>query len=587
MRFNKMPRLPTPGSDSGNWGNILNDFLKVSHKDDGTLKNRLLNVKDFGAKGDGITDDSTAFQNANNTAAALTSGGTILVPSSTYLIRANITISPNVILWVVKGTNIKLGEGVIFTSKGNIIAWPDQPFIGTGTLRLFGVGPNATTAINKTASEVVSPNTLRVRATSSNEPITSAQTEHGLTFIGQNDTGSLVRTGSVYSRLTDKTTNKEKGTLVFTCIDGGYIVNHGFFTDTGNFVVSPSTGVLSPTYPGARMESRAGDQSNEELLLLSNIFDGPGTKAITQSFAAINDAGIGNWQAGIKRYAVMEVVARVTAVGGESASWAVRLASGGTNPLSTNAAINVEAPPDQTLYGGFLTQTKYAVVAKTANYSVSKDSHTIFTNLGASNNITFTLPRTSICGIGFTVGFFRATAGIGVTVTPNSADAILGAPKGVSIHTLSAVGAGSDTTGHGDFLLLICTKAGNQGEWAILQQNGSWLTDAVDLKTPVSTFTWRGTIAYDGFIALPNITSGHGFGHGRATLLGGTTGRGTIRSLEFAVDSGGNVTALNATGAAVATDTDANLCVFNNGTSAVVKNRVAGVTNRVIITFWY
>jgi lysophospholipase L1-like esterase len=33
-------RLPTPGSDSGSWGSILNDFLHVEHEDDGTLKIR-------------------------------------------------------------------------------------------------------------------------------------------------------------------------------------------------------------------------------------------------------------------------------------------------------------------------------------------------------------------------------------------------------------------------------------------------------------------------------------------------------------------------------------------------------------------
>ncbi len=33
-----MARLPTPGSDSGSWGAILNDFLAQSHNTDGTLK---------------------------------------------------------------------------------------------------------------------------------------------------------------------------------------------------------------------------------------------------------------------------------------------------------------------------------------------------------------------------------------------------------------------------------------------------------------------------------------------------------------------------------------------------------------------
>lgn len=33
-----MARLPTPGSDKGSWGSILNEFLAVEHNDDGSLK---------------------------------------------------------------------------------------------------------------------------------------------------------------------------------------------------------------------------------------------------------------------------------------------------------------------------------------------------------------------------------------------------------------------------------------------------------------------------------------------------------------------------------------------------------------------
>lgn len=33
-----MPRLPQPGGDAGNWGEILNDFLSVEHEANGTLK---------------------------------------------------------------------------------------------------------------------------------------------------------------------------------------------------------------------------------------------------------------------------------------------------------------------------------------------------------------------------------------------------------------------------------------------------------------------------------------------------------------------------------------------------------------------
>src|SRR5690606_1642671 len=33
-----VPRLPKPGGDAGNWGEILNEYLSVEHDDNGTLK---------------------------------------------------------------------------------------------------------------------------------------------------------------------------------------------------------------------------------------------------------------------------------------------------------------------------------------------------------------------------------------------------------------------------------------------------------------------------------------------------------------------------------------------------------------------
>lgn len=37
-----MPRLPIPGQDGGTWGNLLNEYLSVSHNSDGTIKSSAL-----------------------------------------------------------------------------------------------------------------------------------------------------------------------------------------------------------------------------------------------------------------------------------------------------------------------------------------------------------------------------------------------------------------------------------------------------------------------------------------------------------------------------------------------------------------
>ena len=139
-----MSRLPTVGGDDNTWGNILNDFLDQAHNADGTLQGSavsaagaemtsnkgsaggyapldntgkvpsanlpaitdsnavhkgdlLLNVKDYGATGNGSTDDTTAIQSAVTQAITnISSGGPTIVyfPRGTYLV-SQINVSPS------------------------------------------------------------------------------------------------------------------------------------------------------------------------------------------------------------------------------------------------------------------------------------------------------------------------------------------------------------------------------------------------------------------------------------------------------------------------------------------------------------
>ncbi len=110
-----MARLPVPGQDDEMWGEILNDFLLQSHNEDGTLRDDtvgdaqvsslseseitdlgnnldsrvkkgelVVNVTDFGAKGDGSTDDTAALVDA---VAALQPGATLYFPSGDYVVE--------------------------------------------------------------------------------------------------------------------------------------------------------------------------------------------------------------------------------------------------------------------------------------------------------------------------------------------------------------------------------------------------------------------------------------------------------------------------------------------------------------------
>jgi len=121
-----MARLPQPGGDADKWAELLNEYLLVAHNADGTAradsvgaltaatvglndlqttnapgeiiknlrlsndgsnlvwkKDNILNVHDYGAEGDGVTDDTAAIQAAIN---AASHGGTVAFPRGIYMV---------------------------------------------------------------------------------------------------------------------------------------------------------------------------------------------------------------------------------------------------------------------------------------------------------------------------------------------------------------------------------------------------------------------------------------------------------------------------------------------------------------------
>ncbi|OAB39980.1 hypothetical protein PMSD_02700 [Paenibacillus macquariensis subsp. defensor] len=87
------------------------------------------NVRDFGAKGDGVTDDSVAIQTAVNSVSV--KGGTILIPDGIY--KANFTINSSNI--GITGTGTLSGSINLF---GKDTSNADR-FSGTGNIRIDGI----------------------------------------------------------------------------------------------------------------------------------------------------------------------------------------------------------------------------------------------------------------------------------------------------------------------------------------------------------------------------------------------------------------------------------------------------------------
>lgn len=68
-----------------------------------------VNVREFGAKGDGTTDDATAIQNAID---SVSSGGMVFFPAGTYLIKTSIEFYSNQTLWFDDGAVLLQGGAI-------------------------------------------------------------------------------------------------------------------------------------------------------------------------------------------------------------------------------------------------------------------------------------------------------------------------------------------------------------------------------------------------------------------------------------------------------------------------------------------
>lgn len=147
-----MARLPTVGGDNGNWGSVLNTYLDVGHNSDGTTKSlqAVFNVKDYGATGDGSTNDTSAI-NLAIAAANSASGGIVYFPAGTYIVASPLTtpVSYTVIKGIGMGSIIKLSSSwsgsQVFNLTNSNVTITGLTFIG---------GPNITASPNPAANMI-------------------------------------------------------------------------------------------------------------------------------------------------------------------------------------------------------------------------------------------------------------------------------------------------------------------------------------------------------------------------------------------------------------------------------------------------
>jgi hypothetical protein len=151
-----MARLPTPGSDDGTWGTVLNDYLSQSHNADGTIKDGIVST----GKLDGTVQSQLGAIDTLELVGATTQSGTtytlVLADAGTAVeftsaSAITLTVPPNSSVAFPVGTVIELLQ------------------YGTGTLTVAAAGGVAIRSANNLLSARTQYSTLSLRKRATNE----------------------------------------------------------------------------------------------------------------------------------------------------------------------------------------------------------------------------------------------------------------------------------------------------------------------------------------------------------------------------------------------------------------------------------
>ncbi len=134
-----MARLPVPGQDAGTWGGILNEYLQVSHNNDGSLKPVNASNVQITPGGDvSASNVQSAIQELDQEKLSRVGGGKETVVSansgSSYTVNLasgsvfNITLTGNCTFAFSGATNGVMCSFTLFVSQdgtgGRTVTWP-------------------------------------------------------------------------------------------------------------------------------------------------------------------------------------------------------------------------------------------------------------------------------------------------------------------------------------------------------------------------------------------------------------------------------------------------------------------------------
>lgn len=111
--------------------------------------------QDYGAVGNGVTDDTTAFQNAVN-AISTAGGGTLFVPGATYVLSAAISV-PNLVSFKGVGQNVSILKQTSTSANVLTYAQTNLSSVNVSGIKILGPGSGTGVGISFIAGAGVNP----------------------------------------------------------------------------------------------------------------------------------------------------------------------------------------------------------------------------------------------------------------------------------------------------------------------------------------------------------------------------------------------------------------------------------------------
>ena len=191
----------------------------------------IINVKDFGAVGDGVTDDTAAIQAAIDSRAVINAGGTVYFPNGRYVVSSTINLTANGIL--LKGESKSMARfwanhtngAVIRITRGSCQV-KDLQIISVGN-RLTAPTYTINCGIRVESEDAPDSTQLRTKDTHFSDLFIYSQPSHAIVIIGPAFTGTLDRV------------------FMSACGGHGIVFDRGLITGRTNLVDGPISGICN------------------------------------------------------------------------------------------------------------------------------------------------------------------------------------------------------------------------------------------------------------------------------------------------------------------------------------------------------